>query len=102
VAYLGEQIERHFGDGANFGVHVEYSYEASPLGTGGALKNAERKLDAEFVVLNGDTFLDIDYRRLFSDFERCNCAAMTVAFENSDGALQSNMAFNMESTVTTY
>ena len=39
VAYLGEQIERHFGDGSNLGVNIEYSYEASPLGTGGALKN---------------------------------------------------------------
>src|SRR5262245_8655135 len=37
VAYLGEQIEQYFGDGKRFGGRVEYSYEPSPLGTGGAL-----------------------------------------------------------------
>src|SRR5580765_6263661 len=43
VAYLGKQIEEYLGNGAETGACVEYSYERSPLGTGGALKNAEAK-----------------------------------------------------------
>src|SRR5208282_6436393 len=64
VAYLGDQIENYFGDGTSLGLQLGYSYESAPLGTGGALKNAEALLDDEFVVLNGDTYLAIDYAAL--------------------------------------
>jgi NDP-sugar pyrophosphorylase family protein len=57
VAYLGEQIEAHFGDGRKWGLEIEYAYEPEPLGTGGALKNALPKLDEKFILLNGDSFL---------------------------------------------
>jgi mannose-1-phosphate guanylyltransferase len=81
VAYLGEQIEEYFGDGKDFGTRVEYSYESTPLGTGGALKNAEGKLQEWFVLANGDTYLAIDYEKLARDFVEANCAAMIVAYE---------------------
>jgi NDP-sugar pyrophosphorylase family protein len=42
-------------------VTIEYSEEDKPLGTAGALKNAESLLGEDFLVLNGDTYLDIDY-----------------------------------------
>src|SRR5436305_1410835 len=53
VGYLGEQIEEYFGsedfrskDAVALGltIDIDYSYESSPLGTGGALKNAAAKL----------------------------------------------------------
>jgi len=61
VGYLGKQIEEYFGGGPKFGLNIEYSYENNPLGTGGALKNAEEKLAEKFLLLNGDTFLPMDY-----------------------------------------
>ena len=57
VAYLGEQIEQHFGDGRDLGLRLKYAYEPEPLGTGGALKNALEFLEDEFILLNGDSFL---------------------------------------------
>ncbi len=54
VAYLGERIEGYFGAGEKFQLDISYSYEPTPLGTGGALKNAEGKLQNLFVLLNGD------------------------------------------------
>jgi Nucleoside-diphosphate-sugar pyrophosphorylase involved in lipopolysaccharide biosynthesis/translation initiation factor 2B, gamma/epsilon subunits (eIF-2Bgamma/eIF-2Bepsilon) len=81
VAYLGEQIEDYFGNGAKTGGCVEYSYERSPLGTGGALKNAEAKLRDWFVLVNGDTYLAIDYEKLMRDFVDADCKAMIVAYE---------------------
>lgn len=54
------QIGDYFGDGSRLGVRLTYSTEDSPLGTAGAVKNAERFLDDSFVVLNGDIFTDID------------------------------------------
>ncbi len=42
IGYLGEQIEEYFGDGKRLGLNIHYAKETTPLGTGGALKNAHR------------------------------------------------------------
>jgi len=55
-----EQIQDYFGDGSKFGVRIAYSIEDFPMGTAGAVKNAERFLDDSFTVFNGDIFTDID------------------------------------------
>src|SRR5882724_5899162 len=52
VSYLGEQIEEYFSNGDSLKMNLSYSYESSPLGTGGALKNAGSKLEEKFLVLN--------------------------------------------------
>tara|TARA_Y100000310_G_scaffold316318_1_gene367882 strand:- start:17935 stop:19998 length:2064 start_codon:yes stop_codon:yes gene_type:complete len=71
TGYLGYQIEDYFGDGSAFGVNIEYSKEDSPLGTAGAIKNAENflKNEEEFLVLNGDTYAEIDFNKLI-DFHK--------------------------------
>jgi NDP-sugar pyrophosphorylase family protein len=92
VAYLGEKIEQYFGDGSAWGWELSYSYEPSPLGTGGALKNAEMKLEDEFVVLNGDTFLTIDYDALWCAFRETNSSAFVVAYEKSGSAIANTLA----------
>jgi mannose-1-phosphate guanylyltransferase len=64
VGKSSEQIQDCFGDGSRLGVRLTYSTENLPLGTAGAVKNAERFLDDSFVVLNGDIFTDIDLGRM--------------------------------------
>jgi NDP-sugar pyrophosphorylase family protein len=61
VAYLGETIERYFGDGSQFHCQLDYSYEPAPLGTGGGLKLADR-LMAEFSA-GRDSALIVAYQR---------------------------------------
>lgn len=62
VGYLGDQIKYFFKNGAEFGVSIEYATEKKLLGTGGALKNAQKYLqDSTFLVLNGDSYLDMDF-----------------------------------------
>lgn len=85
VAYLGETIERYFGDGSRFHCHLDYSYEPAPLGTGGALKLAERKLDAGFLLLNGDTYLAVHYDRMMADFSAGRDSALIVAYQRLPG-----------------
>lgn len=59
--YRREQIEDYFGR-AYRGLEVDYSPEDTPLLTGGAVKRALRTCSAERVfVLNGDTWLDVDF-----------------------------------------
>jgi mannose-1-phosphate guanylyltransferase len=60
VAYRPERIQAVFGDGRDYGFEIHYAFEESPLGTGGAVKNAESFLDDRTVVLNGDVLSDLD------------------------------------------
>lgn len=60
IGYLPDPIQSSLGDGAQFGVHLTYLVEESPLGTAGAVKNAEPFLDSPFTVFNGDILTEID------------------------------------------
>ncbi|HMD58818.1 MAG TPA: nucleotidyltransferase family protein [Steroidobacteraceae bacterium] len=63
---LGGQIRDALGAGAQFGVQIEYSDEgAEPLETGGGIFRALPQLGADpFLVVNGDTFTDLDFATL--------------------------------------
>jgi MurNAc alpha-1-phosphate uridylyltransferase len=64
-AHLGQQIEDFLGDGAAFGVHIQYSREPEPLETAGGIATARALMgDAPFLVTNGDVYADFDYARL--------------------------------------
>ena len=60
VAYLPNPIRNCLGDGSQLEVQLTYLVEESPLGTAGAVKNAESYLDGPFIVFNGDVITDID------------------------------------------
>jgi len=64
-AHLGQQIEDFLGDGAAFGVRIQYSREPQPLETAGGIATARELLgDAPFLVTNGDVYAEFDYARL--------------------------------------
>lgn len=63
VGYLGHIVEEYFKDGSKFGVKIKYSKD-DMLGTGGSIKNAESLLDEEFLVMNGDTFVEFDINEM--------------------------------------
>ena len=60
VGYIPDPIQSCLGDGTQFGVRITYLVEKSPLGTAGAVKNAESLLDGPFIVFNGDVLTEID------------------------------------------
>lgn len=73
--HLGGQIRRALGDGRAYGLRITYSEEDPILDTGGAIAAARWFLDGDtFVVLNGDTVIDLDLRDV-------------VAFHRDRGAL---------------
>lgn len=80
TGYLGEMIEEYFEDGERLGVRVNYSREFKPLGTGGALKLALPLLEDIFFLLNGDTFLPIDYAGMWDSFKRSTALALLSVF----------------------
>ena len=78
-----EQIQDYFGDGSKLGVRITYSVEDFPMGTAGAVKNAERFLDDAFIVFNGDVFTDIDLRVMMR-LHRENKAIASLALTSVD------------------
>nr|WP_297351307.1 nucleotidyltransferase family protein [uncultured Caldimonas sp.] len=64
VNYKAEQIERHFGDGSQFGVEIRYLREKQRMGTAGALSLLPESPDMPIVVTNADLLTKEDYGRM--------------------------------------
>ena len=74
VSYFHEKIQKYFGDGSRFGIHIEYFVEETPLGNAGALFKLRKYLTEPFLLLNADLIFDVDFNRM-------------VAFHKSHGGL---------------
>lgn len=65
TGFLAAAIEAQIGDGAGYGLRVDYAVETEPLGTAGAVANCADKLDdGSFYVFNGDVLSDVDLTAL--------------------------------------
>ena len=65
TGYGAAAVRSFAGSGADWGIHIDYSEEVTPLGTGGAVRLAlERCTDDRVLVLNGDSYFDIRLQRL--------------------------------------
>lgn len=86
VGYHADLIQSYFGAGERWGVSVTYSRESDYLGTGGAVKLAEDLIQGEdFLVLNGDSFFDVNVRAM-GRFHRTVGAAATLALARVEDA----------------
>lgn len=78
VGYMKEKIKDYFKDKYK-SIEISYSEENVPLGTGGAIKKALSKCREEDVfIVNGDTFYDIDFRKM-KKFHIENKSSLTLA-----------------------
>jgi histidinol-phosphate phosphatase family protein len=86
-SYLVDKIKDYFGSGERFGVKIFYPEEPTPLGSGGAIKNASAFLeDADrFFVLNGDIMIDssFDFSRAL-DFDQEKNGIVTMMVHETD------------------
>jgi N-acetyl-alpha-D-muramate 1-phosphate uridylyltransferase len=66
VSHLGAQIKSALGDGSAWGVRIAYSDEGPvPLETGGGMRHALSLLGEDaFIAVNGDIFVNFDFRHL--------------------------------------
>lgn len=60
--YQPEVIIRYFGDGAAFGVRIQYLRPEADLGTAGCVKFAEKYLEDSFLVISGDLLTDFNLK----------------------------------------
>lgn len=66
VQHQHEKISDYFGDGSGFGVNIKYAIEDEPRGTSGALRDALPILADRFLLLYGDTFMDVDLHKFWN------------------------------------
>lgn len=94
VGHLGEMIQRDFGDGAAYGIRLDYSFDGPRLlGTGGALRRALPLLGEEFFVLYGDSYLPLDYAPIADFFHRSGKPGLMTVFRNEGKFDASNVVF---------
>lgn len=77
-----EAVMEYFGDGSAFGVRLGVEIESAPRGTAGALRDALPRLAPQFLVLYGDTFVDVDLRRFWQAHERSGADATLLLHPN--------------------
>ena len=84
--YKTEMIENYLKN-KKLGIKITFSIENKPLGTGGAIKKAVKKIkDKSFLVINGDIITNIDLKKLFKK-------------DNSIAAIQLRTKFGILQTV---
>ena len=88
IGYKADMIEEYFKDGSDFGVSIKYCYDGEKLlGTGGAVRRAYDYLEDDFILIYGDSFMDIDYEetvyRYIKGKENGARALMTVLCNNN-------------------
>lgn len=94
VGHLGDMIEHVIGNGSNFGLNVEYSYDGPTLlGTAGAIRTALPKLGENFFVIYGDSYLPCDYAGIEQEFARSGKTGLMTVFRNDGQWDTSNVEF---------
>ena len=96
IGYRGYQVQDYVGDGRRWGLAVQYSDEGDELrGTAGAVRQAADLglLDERFLVLYGDSWLQIDPADVFRTSERSGLPALMTVFENSGRWDGSNVVY---------
>ena len=94
AGYLAQQISDYVGDGSRFGLSVDYKIDGPRLlGTGGALRAALDLLGEEFMVMYGDSWLDIPYPPVVEAFRASRAPALMTVFRNEGQWDSSNVWF---------
>jgi len=106
VGYLWEQIKDYFGDTflskTGLKIALKYSVEPRLLGTGGAIKNAEKFIGNFFFMIYGDTFLPINYQALGQLIIKKNTIGVTSVYKNLDKIVNNNIKVDESGYVIKY
>lgn len=84
TSYLAEAFETTVAQAESRGLTLHVTHEEEPLGTAGAIKNAEAfASDGTFFVFNGDVLMDVDLDGVL-DFHRNRSAEATIVLTPVD------------------
>jgi histidinol-phosphate phosphatase family protein len=91
LGYLPEVIQDYFGNGAGFGVRIEYSVSSADDLTARRLQIAEDRLDPGFLLLYCDNYWPIDRERHSERYRQVGAPAMVTIYANGDGYSRDNV-----------
>jgi NDP-sugar pyrophosphorylase family protein len=101
VGYLKDKLIRYVKNRNDCEIII--SEENTPLGTAGAIKNAENKIESDsFMVLNGDSFCPLKYKKLINEHNK-NGAILTISLvkvENNED--YGSVKVDMEMKITSF
>jgi len=84
VGHKANHMIEYFGDGRRFSANILYSVDEQLTGTAGALINCKDFLkDEVFFVINGDTYTEIDFERMYRQHKKQNAQA-TICISKRD------------------
>ncbi len=102
TGYMADMIREFFGD-IYKNLHLSYSKETEPLGTGGALRLAYPYLKSDPVlVMNGDSFIDVDLISYMNWFHRTKCKAALVLAHVADTGRYGKVALEADNQITAF
>ena len=102
VCYGAERIQQCLGDGSRWGVRIRYRIEHEPLGTAGAVLAGFRDLAERFVVLYGDTMVNVDLARMWRAHEGSHADATLLLHPNNHPLDSDLVETNAEGWVTAF
>lgn len=94
LKYNPQPITDYFGDGREFGVRLTYSYEDTPLGTAGGVKQCQGFWEGEdFLIISGDAACDFDLSLFIQEHEE-HRPAVSIALYPHPEPLQYGLALS--------
>ncbi len=104
LRYLSHLIKARYGSGIDYGVNIKYVEEHRPLGDAGPIKLIKEKvgLDETFLVVYGDIFSNIDYKKLLEFHKRKGGFATIVLTRVEDPSRYGVAVLDEESKITRF
>ena len=100
VSHKAKEIQKYLGNGSNFGLNIEYSFDGeSQLGTGGAVKKAIPMLGTQFAVLYGDSYLPTKCELVENFFRQSQALAVMAVYKNHNQFDTSNVTFKTSTKI---
>jgi D-glycero-D-manno-heptose 1,7-bisphosphate phosphatase len=102
LGYLPEVIQKHFGDGSRWKLHIDYALSPVTDETGRRLRLAERRLDPVFLLMYCDNYWPMPFDRMWGRFLEFNASALVTVFQDASGERRRNMAVDADDRVIAY
>jgi D-glycero-alpha-D-manno-heptose 1-phosphate guanylyltransferase len=102
VGYLKEVII-DWADKQELPFTVLYSPETEPLGTGGAIKQALKRVQSdEVLILNGDTFFDVDLNKFYAEHQAASAQLSIALKPMTEFNRYGNVSVNSQHIITAF
>jgi len=105
LGYRAAQVQEHFGDGAAFGVEIEYSVSAEEHDTGRRVKIVQDRIDPLFLLLYCDNYWPMPFPTMWEQFRQYasgEVLAQVTVYRNRDGYTRDNLIVDDEQRLTLY